>query len=69
MEEDRSLNCGNCGSSFRLMYDSEEISYSPDNCPFCGDLVFPDAEELDFTKEGPDESDLQEDWYDEPAQE
>jgi len=31
--------CDNCGSKYRLMYDEDQVSYTPDNCPFCGDLV------------------------------
>jgi len=31
--------CENCGSKYRLMYDEDQVSFAPDNCPFCGDLV------------------------------
>lgn len=31
--------CDNCGSKYRLLYDEDQVAYTPDNCPFCGDLV------------------------------
>lgn len=45
---DLKLVCDNCGSSFALSYDDEEVSYSPSHCPFCGDFYDNDADELNF---------------------
>jgi len=45
---DLKLVCDNCGSSFALSYEDEEVSYSPSHCPFCGDLYDIENEELDF---------------------
>ena len=45
---DLKLVCDNCGSSFALSYDDDEVSYSPSHCPFCGDFYDSDSEELDF---------------------
>jgi len=38
-EIERTMSCDNCGSSCRLIYDSDEIHYRPENCPFCGEIV------------------------------
>jgi hypothetical protein len=45
---DLKLTCDNCGSSFALSYDDDEVSYSPSHCPFCGDFYDNESEELDF---------------------
>lgn len=45
---DLKLTCDNCGSSFVLSYDDDEVSYSPSHCPFCGDFYDNESEELDF---------------------
>lgn len=45
---DLKLTCDNCGSTFALSYDDEEVSYSPSHCPFCGDFYDNESEELDF---------------------
>jgi DNA replicative helicase MCM subunit Mcm2 (Cdc46/Mcm family) len=45
---DLKIVCDNCGSSFALSYDDEEVSYSPSHCPFCGDFYDTENEELDF---------------------
>ena len=45
---DLKLVCDNCGSSFALSFDDEEVSYSPSHCPFCGDFYDNDADELNF---------------------
>ena len=45
---DLKLVCDNCGSSFALSYDDDEVSYSPSHCPFCGDFYDNENEELDF---------------------
>lgn len=48
---DLKLVCDNCGSSFALSFDDEEVSYSPSHCPFCGDFYDNDNEELNFNDE------------------
>jgi len=53
---DLKLTCDNCGSSFALSYDDDEVSYSPSHCPFCGDYYDNENEELDFN----DDEDLYE---------
>lgn len=45
---DLKLTCDNCGSTFALSYEDEEVSYSPSHCPFCGDFYDNEAEELNF---------------------
>ena len=45
---DLKIVCDNCGSSFALSFDDEEVSYSPSHCPFCGDFYDTENEELDF---------------------
>lgn len=45
---DLKLVCDNCGSSFALSYDNDEVSYSPSHCPFCGDYYDNESDELNF---------------------
>ena len=45
---DLKLTCDNCGSSFALSYDDDEVSYSPSHCPFCGDFYDNESEDLNF---------------------
>ncbi len=45
---DLKIVCDNCGSSFALSFDDEEVSYSPSHCPVCGDFYDTENEELDF---------------------
>lgn len=45
---DLKLTCDNCGSSFSLSFEEDEVSYSPSHCPFCGDFYDIENEELDF---------------------
>jgi hypothetical protein len=45
---DLKLVCDNCGSSFALSFEDDEVSYSPSHCPFCGDFYDNENEELDF---------------------
>ena len=45
---DLKLTCDNCGSSFALSFENDEVSYSPSHCPFCGDFYDNENEELDF---------------------
>ena len=56
---DLKLVCDNCGSSFALSFEEDEVSYSPSHCPFCGDFYDNENEELDFNDD--DDSDLFED--------
>lgn len=48
---DLKLVCDNCGSSFSLSFEEDEVSYSPSHCPFCGDFYDNENEELDFNEE------------------
>lgn len=48
---DLKLVCDNCGSSFALSFEEDEVSYSPSHCPFCGDFYDNENEELDFNDE------------------
>jgi hypothetical protein len=45
---DLKLTCDNCGSTFALSFEDEEVSYSPSHCPFCGDFYDSESNELDF---------------------
>jgi len=45
---DLKLTCDNCGSTFALSFDTDEVSYEPSHCPFCGDFYNNENEELDF---------------------
>ena len=47
-EQEKDSTCENCGSTYRLVYDDEQVSYNPDNCPFCGDLNEVIIEDLNF---------------------
>ena len=62
---DLKLVCDNCGSSFALSYEEEEVSYTSSHCPFCGDfydntsdeLNFNDDEEVDYFGESTEDED------------
>jgi hypothetical protein len=58
---DLKLVCDNCGSSFALSFDEDEVSYTPSHCPFCGDFYDNENEELDFNDDGEYENDILED--------
>ena len=64
---DLKLVCDNCGSSFALSYEDDEVSYSPSHCPFCGDFYDNESDELNFNDdfdhnyESLDEEDLGDD--------
>jgi len=64
---DLKLVCDNCGSSFALSFEDDEVSYSPSHCPFCGDFYDNDSDELNFNDdfesnyEALDEEDLGDD--------
>jgi DNA replicative helicase MCM subunit Mcm2 (Cdc46/Mcm family) len=68
---DLKLVCDNCGSSFALSYEDDEVSYSPSHCPFCGDFYDSESDELNFNDDyesnydALDEEDLGEDPEDE----
>ena len=68
---DLKLVCDNCGSSFALSFEDDEVSYSPSHCPFCGDFYDSDSDELNFNDDyesnydALDEEDLGEDPEDE----
>lgn len=51
---DLKLVCDNCGSSFALSFDDDEVSYSPTHCPFCGDFFDNEADELNFNDDEED---------------
>lgn len=65
-ELEKEQECDNCGSKYRLLYDEDQVSYDPENCPFCGDLVNIsegiEVEESDWDEEIEYESD---DWKEE----
>jgi hypothetical protein len=48
---DLKLVCDNCGSSFALSYEEEEVSYTPSHCPFCGDFYDNTSDELNFNED------------------
>ena len=48
---DTKIVCDNCGSSFVLSYENEEVSYNPSHCPFCGDFFDSESDELNFNDE------------------
>ena len=58
---DLKLTCDNCGSSFALSYEDDEVSYSPSHCPFCGDFYDTENEELDFNDSDDDKFESLED--------
>ena len=58
---DLKLVCDNCGSSFVLSFEEDEVSYSPSHCPFCGDFYDNENEELDFNDNDDDADYLDED--------
>lgn len=51
---DLKLTCDNCGSMFSLSFESDEVSYSPSHCPFCGDYYDNEKEELNFNDDEED---------------
>lgn len=51
---DLKLLCDNCGSTFTLSYEEDEVSYSPSHCPFCGDFYDNENEELNFNDDDED---------------
>ena len=61
---DLKIVCDNCGSSFALSYDNDEVSYSPSHCPFCGDFYDNENEELDFNDDDDDKFEVDNDEFD-----
>jgi hypothetical protein len=53
-EIEKEASCTNCGSVYRLMYDTDSVSYEADNCPFCGDLINGYDNDFDFKSEEED---------------
>ena len=58
---DLKLTCDNCGSTFALSFDDDEVSYAPSHCPFCGDFYDNENEELDFNDDDDDKFESLED--------
>jgi hypothetical protein len=58
-ELERELHCENCGSQCRIIYDSDQVHYDPETCPFCGEIagtvVDEDWDELDDDGLGDDD--------------
>lgn len=52
---DLKLTCDNCGSTFALSFEEDEVSYEPTHCPFCGDFYDIENEELDFNDDDDDD--------------
>lgn len=61
---DLKLTCDNCGSTFALSFEDEEVSYAPSHCPFCGDFYDSESEELDFNDKDDDNFESLEDDFD-----
>lgn len=38
-EFEREIHCENCGSVCRIIYDSDQVHYDPETCPFCGEVA------------------------------
>ena len=58
---DLKLTCDNCGSTFALSFDTDEVSYEPSHCPFCGDFYDTENEELDFNDSEDDNYEITDD--------
>jgi hypothetical protein len=54
------ITCDNCGSVFALIYDEDEVSYTPSHCPFCGDYYDNTSEELNFNNDDDNFKDMME---------
>lgn len=66
-ELERELHCENCGSQCRIIYDSDQVHYDPETCPFCGEIVGTvvdedEWDELDDDGLGDDEDDNDSNW-------
>lgn len=60
---DLKLTCDNCGSTFALSFDDDEVSYAPSHCPFCGDFYDIENEELDFNDKDDDTYEVSDDEF------
>ena len=58
---DLKLTCDNCGSTFALSFDTDEVSYEPSHCPFSGDFYDTENEELDFNDSEDDNYEITDD--------
>lgn len=38
--------CDECGSEFTIRYDETECESDPQNCPFCGEYLVYDSEDV-----------------------
>ena len=56
---DLKLTCDNCGSTFALSFEEDEVSYSPSHCPFCGDFYDNEKEELNFNDDDEENYDFE----------
>lgn len=61
---DLKLTCDNCGSTFALSFDTDEVSYEPTHCPFCGDFYDTENEELDFNDRDEDNFEVSDEEFD-----
>jgi hypothetical protein len=50
-EVELELNCENCGSRCRIIYDPDAVHYDPESCPFCGEVVGLMEDDLDEDEE------------------
>ncbi len=57
-EVELDLNCENCGSRCRVIYDPEQVHYEPEYCAFCGEVVGCADEDIE------DETDEEDLWGD-----
>ena len=52
-KETREFVCSNCGAEYIIIYDHDEITDEPTNCPFCS-AVTDDSAEMDVNGFGLD---------------
>jgi hypothetical protein len=51
-EIETEVSCDNCGSQYTLIYDTDNVSYDAEHCPFCADIVnIQEDEEWDDNEE------------------
>lgn len=46
-KETREYTCSNCGAEYILIFDHDEITDEPTNCPFCSALT-DESSEMDL---------------------
>lgn len=63
-ELEKEMHCENCGSKCHIIYDSEQVHYTPENCPFCGEnlIDYDVCDEDDFMEMSGDEENDDYDW-------